>query len=232
MTGRIERSGRAASRTAAGRLSRATGSFTRSEPSRPAYSNGRSHCLMGDSQSGASLTHRDRYLQEAWIAAGVAIMRDDLTAVELRVGAAKAGDGGLARRMLALALVVEGASRKAAAETCGMDRQTLREWVHRYNSRVEQPQVAGAPALADSGSEGRTRGAGGTRSRSPAGRCGALAAQGSAAPDRGDVRGRHAGAHGGCATGRARFRASVAAAPSPEGRRGDSSRVQKTSPAR
>jgi transposase len=35
--------------------------------------------------------------------------------------------------MLALALVLGGSSRTAAAEQCGMDRQTLRDWVHRYN---------------------------------------------------------------------------------------------------
>ena len=36
--------------------------------------------------------------------------------------------------MLAIALVLEGADRRTAAETCGMDRQTLRDWVHRYNA--------------------------------------------------------------------------------------------------
>ena len=36
--------------------------------------------------------------------------------------------------MLALALVLEGQSRTDAAETCGMDRQSLRDWVHRYNA--------------------------------------------------------------------------------------------------
>jgi transposase len=36
--------------------------------------------------------------------------------------------------MLAVALVLEGADRTTAAETCGMDRQTLRDWVHRYNA--------------------------------------------------------------------------------------------------
>ena len=36
--------------------------------------------------------------------------------------------------MLAMALVLEGVDRKTAAETCGMDRQTLRDWVHRYNA--------------------------------------------------------------------------------------------------
>jgi transposase len=40
----------------------------------------------------------------------------------------------LPRRMLALALVLEGSPRAMAAATCGMDRQTLRDWVHRYNA--------------------------------------------------------------------------------------------------
>jgi transposase len=43
-------------------------------------------------------------------------------------------DSAAARRMLALALVLDGVDRKTAAETCGMDRQTLRDWVHRYNA--------------------------------------------------------------------------------------------------
>ena len=38
-----------------------------------------------------------------------------------------------ARRMLAIALILDGTDRKTAAENCGMDRQTLRDWVHRYN---------------------------------------------------------------------------------------------------
>jgi transposase len=37
--------------------------------------------------------------------------------------------------MLALALVLEGKSRSEAATSCGMDRQTLRDWVHRYNAQ-------------------------------------------------------------------------------------------------
>jgi transposase len=64
----------------------------------------------------------------------VAITRTDLSARELRAAASKTGDAKAARRMLALALVLEGVDRKTAAETCGMDRQTLRDWVHRYNA--------------------------------------------------------------------------------------------------
>lgn len=78
----------------------------------------------------------------------VAITRTDLSARELRVAAATAKDAKAARRMLAIALVLEGVDRKTAAETCGMDRQTLRgeedrktvQWTvfpkngHRYNA--------------------------------------------------------------------------------------------------
>jgi transposase len=63
----------------------------------------------------------------------VAITRDDLSASDLRRGAARCDDPGQARRALALALVLEGKSRTEAARSTGMDRQTLRDWVHRYN---------------------------------------------------------------------------------------------------
>jgi transposase len=64
----------------------------------------------------------------------VAITRRDLSADELRREAARSRDANAARRMLALALVLEGCSREDAATACGMDRQTLRDWVHRYNA--------------------------------------------------------------------------------------------------
>ena len=57
---------------------------------------------------------------------GIEITRRELTAVDLRAAAAKSRDAKAARRMLALALVLEGVDRTRAAETCGMDRQTLR----------------------------------------------------------------------------------------------------------
>ena len=64
----------------------------------------------------------------------IAITRRDMTAAELRAAAARSRDARAARRMLAIALVLEGVDRKTAAETCGMDRQTLRDWVHRYEA--------------------------------------------------------------------------------------------------
>src|SRR4051794_12961575 len=63
----------------------------------------------------------------------VAVTRRELGAGEPRREAARCRDARAARRMLALALVLEGASREEAARAAGMDRQTLREWVHRYN---------------------------------------------------------------------------------------------------
>jgi transposase len=64
----------------------------------------------------------------------VEIAREDLTPAQLRAAAGKTKDGRAARRMLAIALVLEGTDRTTAARTCGMDRQTLRDWVHRYNA--------------------------------------------------------------------------------------------------
>src|SRR5215216_7690337 len=64
----------------------------------------------------------------------IAITRQALGADGLRREAARCRDAKAARRMLALALVLEGSSREEAARHAGMDRQTLRDWVHRYNA--------------------------------------------------------------------------------------------------
>src|SRR5271165_7075053 len=64
----------------------------------------------------------------------IEITRFDLTATELRELAAKTQDGAVVRRLLAIALVLEGHPREAAAQLNGMDRQTLRDWVLRYNA--------------------------------------------------------------------------------------------------
>jgi transposase len=62
----------------------------------------------------------------------VAMTRDDFSASDLRQAAARRNDSAMAWRALALALVLEGKSRSEAARSGGMDRQTLRDWVHRY----------------------------------------------------------------------------------------------------
>jgi transposase len=61
-------------------------------------------------------------------------VRDDYTAGDLRKLAARAKDAGQSRRLLALAAVREGMSRGEAARIGGMDRQTLRDWVLRFNA--------------------------------------------------------------------------------------------------
>ncbi len=64
----------------------------------------------------------------------VEITDRELDAAGLRRAAGCSKDAAAARRMLALALVLEGRSRQEAASSCGMDRQSLRDWVHRYNA--------------------------------------------------------------------------------------------------
>jgi putative transposase len=67
------------------------------------------------------------------MALALEITRADHSAAELRGIAGRCSDGAQVRRLLALALVLDGRSRTEAAEQNGMDRQTLRDWVHRYN---------------------------------------------------------------------------------------------------
>ena len=64
----------------------------------------------------------------------VRVTRGDLSASALRAASARCTDGAQVRRILALALVLEGRPRSEAAGLNGMDRQTLSDWVHRYNA--------------------------------------------------------------------------------------------------
>lgn len=75
-------------------------------------------------------------------------IRKDRTPIVLRKLAKSESDGRVARRMLAIANALEGMSRDAAARSAGMDRQTLRDWVLRYNEH-------GIDGLADRWSDGR-----------------------------------------------------------------------------
>jgi transposase len=80
----------------------------------------------------------------------VAITRTELDSAGLRAAAACSRDVSAARRMLALALVLDGETRTTAARSAGMDRQTLRDWVHRYNAAgldgLRNQPNPGAPA--------------------------------------------------------------------------------------
>jgi putative transposase len=62
-------------------------------------------------------------------------VRTDYTAGEVRRFAQRAKDAAQARRLLAIAAVLDGASREGAATIGGMDRQTLRDWVIRFNEQ-------------------------------------------------------------------------------------------------
>jgi transposase len=62
-------------------------------------------------------------------------VRADYTAGEVRRLAQRAKDAAQARRLLAVAAGLDGASREEAAKIGGMDRQTLRDWVIRFNEQ-------------------------------------------------------------------------------------------------
>ena len=62
-------------------------------------------------------------------------VRSDFTAGDVRGFARRAKDAAQTRRLLAIAAVLDGASREDAAKIGGMDRQTLRDWVIRFNEQ-------------------------------------------------------------------------------------------------
>ena len=69
----------------------------------------------------------------------------DYTADQVRRFANRAKDAAQARRLLAIAAVLDGASREAAAKVGGMDRQTLRDWVIRFNEQGPDGLVIPSP---------------------------------------------------------------------------------------
>ncbi len=75
-------------------------------------------------------------------------IRGDRTPAVLRKLAKAEANTRVARRLLAIANALSGMSRKEAAEAAGMDRQTLRDWVIRYNAH-------GLDGLCDCWGEGR-----------------------------------------------------------------------------
>ena len=78
----------------------------------------------------------------------VEVVRRDLSVAQLRAEARRSSDTKQARRLLAIAMVLEGHPRQLAAQAGAMDRQTLRDWVHRYNAE-------GLEGLADHPRSGR-----------------------------------------------------------------------------
>ena len=62
------------------------------------------------------------------------VIRKDYSSAELRRLARSSKSGQEVRRRLALAALIDGANRTEAAKVGGMERQTLRDWVHRFNA--------------------------------------------------------------------------------------------------
>ena len=61
-------------------------------------------------------------------------LREDFSADALRRLARRSKDANQSRRLLSLAAIRDGKDRSEAAKIGGMDRQTLRDWVHRFNA--------------------------------------------------------------------------------------------------
>lgn len=81
-------------------------------------------------------------------------IRDDLSAAELRRQARRENNGRVSARLIALANALDGMDRASAARLAGMDRQTLRDWVHRYNAEgiaglCDRPKPGRTPKLSE-----------------------------------------------------------------------------------
>ncbi len=76
-------------------------------------------------------------------------LREDYSAEALRSLAKRSKDVNQSRRLLSLAAVRDGMERGEAAKIGGMDRQTLRDWVHRFDAQ-------GPDGLFDHWTEGPT----------------------------------------------------------------------------
>ena len=61
-------------------------------------------------------------------------LREDFDAAQVRWHASRCVDGHQARRLLSIAAIYDGMSRAAAARIGGMERQSLRDWAHRFNA--------------------------------------------------------------------------------------------------
>jgi transposase len=82
-------------------------------------------------------------------------IREDIPAAQLRRLARQETNGRVACRLLALAHVLDGMSRERAACQAGMDRQTLRDWVIRFNAEgiegLRDRPRSGRPSWLDDG---------------------------------------------------------------------------------
>ena len=66
------------------------------------------------------------------MAAGIGV-RSDYTSADLRRFARRSGDADQVRRLLAVAVILDGGSRSEAARVAGVTLQIVRDWVLRFN---------------------------------------------------------------------------------------------------
>lgn len=76
-------------------------------------------------------------------------VRSDYTSVDLRRIARRLGDADQVRRLLAVAVILDGGSRSEAAKVAGVTLQIVRDWVLRFNE-------AGPDGLVTRKAPGRT----------------------------------------------------------------------------
>ncbi len=62
-------------------------------------------------------------------------LREDFSALDLRALARRSGDAAQVRRLLALAVIYAGGTRREAALCGGVGLQTVRDWVLRFNAQ-------------------------------------------------------------------------------------------------
>jgi transposase len=88
-------------------------------------------------------------------------IRDDIPAGELRRRARRETNGRVASRLLGLANALDGMDRGQAARLAGMDRQTLRDWVIRFNAEgiegLRDRPKSGRPPWLDEGQQAALR---------------------------------------------------------------------------
>jgi hypothetical protein len=93
-------------------------------------------------------------IREAGSMSALEITPQGLRISQLRAAAARTADAKQARRILAIAMVLDGHSRRVAAQAGGIERQTLRDWVIRSNADgptglADRPRPGRQPRLTE-----------------------------------------------------------------------------------
>ena len=94
------------------------------------------------------------WLGDGGTAMSALVIRDDISSEVLRRQARRERDGRVSARLIAIANALDGMDRASAARLAGMDRQTLRDWVHRYNAEgiaglCDRPKPGRLPKLSE-----------------------------------------------------------------------------------